>query len=85
MTFVAGSMAAGRSRDEEEEEEVDEEAGAEDTSWVWHQLLKPQSSPPVTHLLQQGHTTQSFPNSPLMRDQIFKYMSHSHQSTVESN
>ena len=56
MTFVAGSMAAGRSRDEEEEEEVDEEAGAEDTSWVWHQLLKPQSSPPVTHLLQQGHT-----------------------------
>jgi hypothetical protein len=30
---------------------------------AWLGLLKPQSPPPVTHLLQQGHTSQSFPNS----------------------
>ena len=31
--------------------------------WAWHGLLKPHSPPPVTHLPQQGHTSQSCPNS----------------------
>ena len=31
--------------------------------WGWCGFLKPQSVHPVTFLLQQGHTSQSFPNS----------------------
>lgn len=36
---------------------------AERTHWEWHGLFKSQSQPPVTHLLQQTHTFQSFLNS----------------------
>lgn len=36
---------------------------AERANWERHRLLKSQSSPLVTHLLQQGHTSSTFPNS----------------------
>ncbi|MGE9574399.1 hypothetical protein ACQP3C_25430, partial [Escherichia coli] len=49
---------------------------------VWHGLLKPQSPPPVTHLLQQGHIYSNKTTPPnsfqvvlLPDDQAFKYMS----------
>jgi hypothetical protein len=30
---------------------------AERENWTWHGLLKPKSTLPVTHSLQQGHTS----------------------------
>ena len=48
-------------------------AGRETLSWPGP--LKSQSPLPVTHLLQQGHTSESFLIVLLPSDQLFKYMS----------
>ena len=44
----------------------DQQIGGRKRHWEGHQsfeISRPSPPPPVTHLLQQGHTSQSFPNS----------------------
>jgi hypothetical protein len=65
MITMVASMAAGRhsARALSENLHFIYKQQAESESWAWCGLLKPQSLLPVTHLLQQGHTSQSFPSS----------------------
>jgi hypothetical protein len=36
---------------------LDPQAAGRERHWTWVELLTPQSPPPVTHFLQQGHTS----------------------------
>lgn len=56
MTIAVGSVAAGKQRWLRAHTSIQEHE-AEKASQKWHGLLKHQSSPPETHLLQQGHTS----------------------------
>ena len=78
--YHPGGKHAGKRRHSAEgaESSTPESSGSKDSHWTRLELLKPQSSPPVTHFLQQGHTYSKWPHLlivSLPNDQAFKYMS----------